>query len=59
MKENIKVNGKMIGKKVHVDSHPYSFDGIVDRVIDEETFLVRDVQTGESMEASIFDVRAC
>lgn len=48
----------MIGKKVHVESPPYSFDGIVDKVVDGETFLVRDLETGERTEASIFDIRA-
>jgi|TARA_R110000824_G_scaffold1118_1_gene6073 hypothetical protein len=58
MEEKIELNHKMIGKKVHVESPPYSFDGIVDKVVDGETFLVRDLETGERTEASIFDIRA-
>ena len=58
MEEKIELNQKMIGKKVHVESPPYSFNGIVDKVVDEETFLVRDLETGERTEASIFDIRA-
>ena len=57
MKEKLSVNKKMLGKKVQVQIGPYSYSAIVNKVVDEETFLVRDLHTGETSKVNIFDLR--
>ena len=53
----IEVNKKMIGQSVGVEQDG-RWQGIVEKVLDEETFLVKDVQTFEVKEVSIFDIRS-
>ena len=50
---------KMVGKKVQV-SLPDGEDiqGVVSKIIDEETFLIQDLDTYDFIEASIFDIRS-
>ena len=48
----------MLGKQVLVDERDEPFRGIVDKIIDEQTFLVKDYTTGETRKANIFDIRS-
>ena len=58
MKQIDKHNKKMLGKQVLVDERDEPFRGIVDKIIDEQTFLVKDYTTGETRKANIFDIRS-
>ncbi len=50
---------KMIGKKVHVSIQSgEDVHGVVSKIIDEETFLIQDLETCDFIEASIFDIRS-
>jgi RNase P/RNase MRP subunit p29 len=50
---------KMIGKKVQVSlSSGEDIQGLVSKIIDEETFLIQDLDTHDFIEASIFDIRS-
>jgi hypothetical protein len=50
---------KMIGKKVQVSIQDgEDVQGVVNKIIDEETFLIQDLDTHDLIEASIFDIRS-
>ena len=50
---------KMIGKKVQVSlQEGEDIHGVVSKIIDEETFLIQDLDTHDFIEASIFDIRS-
>ena len=50
---------KMIGKKVQVSLRDgEDVHGVVNKIIDEETFLIQDLDTHDLIEASIFDIRS-
>lgn len=55
MTPKLEMNKKMLGKAVEVDG---DWQGIVEKVLDEETFLVKDLETLEMRHVSIFDVRS-
>ncbi len=49
----------MIGKKVQVSlQEGEDIHGVVSKIIDEETFLIQDLDTHDFIEASIFDIRS-
>ena len=58
MKKTLDHNKKMLGKKVLVEDKDYSFSGIVDKIVDSQTFLIKDCFTGETKEVNIFDNRS-
>ena len=50
---------KMVGKKVLVSLQDgEDVHGVVNKIIDEETFLIQDLDTHDLIEASIFDIRS-
>jgi small nuclear ribonucleoprotein (snRNP)-like protein len=50
---------KMIGKKVQVSlQNNLEIEGVIHKVLDEENFLIQDLDTHELIEASIFDIRS-
>ena len=53
MTVKLEMNKKMLGKSVDGD-----WQGVVEKVLDEETFLVKDLETLETRPVSIFDVRS-
>jgi hypothetical protein len=56
--EKIEVNKRMIGKIVLVltdDKSPWK--GMISEVMDEETFLVKDLLTKKEKTVDIFDIR--
>ena len=55
MTVKLEMNKKMLGKAVEVHG---DWQGIVEKVLDEETFLVKDLETHEMRHVSIFDVRS-
>jgi len=57
MTVKLEVNKKMVGQAVGVHDDSW-WEGIVERVVDEETFLVKDIQTLEVRRVSIFDIRS-
>ena len=49
----------MIGKKVQVSlQNNLEIEGVIHKVLDEENFLIQDLDTHELIEASIFDIRS-
>lgn len=50
---------RMIGKKVQASLGPdQNIVGVVNKVIDDDTLLIQDVDTQELFKVSIFDVRS-
>ena len=59
MTDKTSYHKKMIGKKVQVSlSDGEDIQGVVSKIIDEETFLIQDLETCDFIEASIFDIRS-
>jgi hypothetical protein len=56
-KEKLGYNQKMVGKTIRTEIDNQTVMALVESVINEETLIVRDFQTQESFEVSIFDVR--
>tara|TARA_R110000751_G_scaffold298985_1_gene409431 strand:+ start:793 stop:966 length:174 start_codon:yes stop_codon:yes gene_type:complete len=55
MTVKLEMNKKMLGKTVEVHG---DWQGIVEKVLDEETFLVKDLETYDMRHVNIFDVRS-
>jgi hypothetical protein len=59
MTDKTSYHKKMIGKKVQVSlEEGEDIHGVVSKIIDEETFLIQDLDTHDFIEASIFDIRS-
>ena len=59
MTEKSSYHKKMIGKKVHASlGENQEVVGIVNKVLDEETFLIQDLETHDLVKVSIFDIRS-
>tara|TARA_Y100000310_G_scaffold34532_1_gene32699 strand:+ start:101 stop:283 length:183 start_codon:yes stop_codon:yes gene_type:complete len=52
-----KINEKMVGQLVGVQEEE-RWSGVVEKVIDEDTFLVKDLHSLELKSVSIFDIRS-
>jgi|TARA_R110002020_G_scaffold310717_3_gene526406 RNase P/RNase MRP subunit p29 len=60
MTEKNSYHKKIIGKKVQARfGDNQEIVGVVNKVIDEETFLVQDMETQDLIKVSIFDIRSC
>jgi len=57
MTAKLEINKKMLGKPVSVQGDKV-WEGIIEEAVDEETFLVKDVDTFEMRQVSIFDIRS-
>lgn len=59
MTEKKSYHKRMIGKKVQASLGPdQDVVGVVNKVLDEETFLIQDIDSQELFKVSIFDIRS-
>lgn len=54
----IDVNKRMIGQNVTVLSKYGNWEGVIEGVKDQDTFLIKDYKTEKTVEVDIFDIRA-